>query len=339
MTMTPAAGLEMRAVPARRALQAGDYAAAETLFHQLALTDPGVEPAAELCTALQLWERGEFARAAASLRRFVNYQPPARLSWLKEEKLLAQDRLGDYQLSSQWEKTRGAIKDPAVALEKLHELNHKLKTKGSLAFRLAGEEAKVAAHVSELAEKRAVEEQKRETEETPRWNKAMVAERSAIAAYQFENARVILDKVKLTAASLQAERDKELQRALWLVEWKTKLISDINETGFAGPVTDVHGVRYDGPVRRATSNKLELKTRYGNIMTDWLNLSPTMLLTISTAFIRPAVSDLAERQWLSAIFASQTGQTHAANELATKAAEAKPEFRDLLPRFFPSGKK
>jgi hypothetical protein len=129
-----------------------------------------------------------------------------------------------------------------------------------------------------------------------------------------------------------------LQRARWLADWKAKLIGDINGTGFGGAVTDIHWMRYDGPVRRATPNKLELKTRYGSVMTDWPNLSLQMLLTMSTAFIRPAVSDLAERQWLSAVFASETGQAEAANKLAAKAAAAKPEFRDLLPRFFPAAK-
>jgi tRNA A-37 threonylcarbamoyl transferase component Bud32 len=336
--MTPG-DLRTQAAPALHELKAGDYAAAEMLFQQLALTEPGIEPAAELCAALQRWEHGEFARAAATFQQFVNYQPAPRLSWLNDEKALARDRLDDYQLSTQWEKTRVTIKDPEVALEKLREVIRKLKAKGRLAFQLADEETKIAGRLSKLAEKRALEEKKREAEETPRWNKAMMAESSAVAAYQFENARAILEMVELTAVSLQAERDKELQRALWLAEWKTKLIGDINKTGFAGTVTDVHGVRYDGPVRRATSDKLELKTRYGMVMTYWANLSPRMLLTISTAFIRPAVFDRAERQWLSAIFASQTGQTHAANELAMKAAEAKPEFRDLLSRFFPAGKK
>jgi hypothetical protein len=42
---------------------------------------------------------------------------------------------------------------------------------------------------------------------------------------------------------------------------------------------------------------------------------------------------------LSAIFASQTGQTEVANEFATQAATANPEFRDLLLRFFPDAKK
>ena len=122
-------------------------------------------------------------------------------------------------------------------------------------------------------------------------------------------------------------------------DWKGKLLADINGTGFGGAVTDIHGVKYDGPVRRASATEMELKTRYGRVMVRWLNLSPQMLLTMSTAFIRPGVSDIAERQWLSAIFAMQTGQVEAANDLAQKAAAAKAEFRDLLPRFFPGAGK
>jgi len=149
----------------------------------------------------------------------------------------------------------------------------------------------------------------------------------------------LLKKSTITAASLQSERDAEIQRAGWLADWKQKLISDINGTGYGGVVTDIHGVRYDGPVRRATKDKLELKTRYGSVMTSWLNLSPDMLLKMSIAFIRPGVVDVPERQWLCAIFAAHTGQTAAANELAEKAAAAKANFRDLLPRFFPTAKK
>jgi len=117
--------------------------------------------------------------------------------------------------------------------------------------------------------------------------------------------------------------------------WMFRFLSVVG----GGVVTDIHGVRYDGPVRRATKDKLELKTRYGSVMTGWLNLSPDMLLKMSIAFIRPGVVDVPERQWLCAIFAAHTGQTAAANELAEKAAAAKANFRDLLPRFFPTAKK
>jgi predicted Ser/Thr protein kinase len=200
---------------------------------------------------------------------------------------------------------------------------------------MADKEAKVAAQLRELSEQRRAKEKEYAVVETPGWQAALVAERKALAAYRFNNAVEILESIKLEAPSLQAERDHELQRALWLLQWKTKLISDINQTGFAGVVTDIHGLRYEGKVRRATPNELELRTRYGSVMSDWLNLSPEMLLKMATSFVHPAVADNAERQWLGAIFAEQTGQTRMANELAAKAARAKPEFRDLLPRFFP----
>ena len=308
---------------ARRELEAGHYATAEALFRELGSSVSNVQPAAELCAALQLWERGDFAQAATALRHFLEIKPLRQFAWLNDFKPLAQNRLDDYQLYTEWQKTRDASKDPEVALQRLRDVSGKLKAKGALAFQLADEEAKLAAQVAEVSQKKAADEKRRAAEEAPRWQAALVAERKLLAAYEFENAVALLEKSTITAASLQSERDAELQRAGWLADWKRKLISDINGTGYGGVVTDIHGVRYDGPVRRATKDKLELKTRYGSVMTGWLNLSPEMLLKMSTAFIRPGVADVPERQWLSAIFAAQTGQAAAANELAEKAAAAK----------------
>jgi len=45
---------------ARHELDAGHYAAAEALFREIAANEPNVQPMAELCAAMQLWERGEF---------------------------------------------------------------------------------------------------------------------------------------------------------------------------------------------------------------------------------------------------------------------------------------
>ncbi len=325
--------------PARRELQAGHYPTAEALFRELAAIAPNVQPAADLCAALQLWERGQFAQAASAFEHFTKLKLTPSLAWLKDYQPLAKDRLDDYARYTAWQESRDSISNPEVALKKIREVNRKLKAKGALSFQLADEEATIAARVSKMTEKRAAEEKERVAEEAPRWKDALMAERKPLAAYQFAEAKAALEKVKLTAPALQAERDDELLRLGWLADWKAKLISDINGTGYGGVVTDVHGVKYDGPVRRATSDKLELKTRYGSVMTSWLNLSPEMLLKMSTAFIRPSVSDLAERQWLSAIFAAQTGQAETANPLAKKAAEAKSDFRDLRPRFFPAAKK
>ncbi len=332
--------------PARAELQAGHYAAAEALFRQLGASAPALLPMADLCGALQLWERGSFAEAATALRKFRDLQPPGQFAWMNDAKPLAQVRLDDYQLYEEWQKTESATRDPEVRLKKVREISAKLKTKGALSFALADVEAKTAAEVSALAGQRAAADKQRAAEdaqraqtEMPSWKAALVAAQRAEAAYRFDDAIGALDKVQLTAGSLLAKRDTELQRARWLADWKTKLLDDINGVGYGGAITDIHGVRYDGPVRRATAHKFELKTRYGSVMTDWLNLSPQMLLTMSTAFIRPGVTDDPDRQWLSAIFAAQTGQKEAADRLAAAAANAKPQFRDLLPRFFPDAKK
>jgi hypothetical protein len=144
----------------------------------------------------------------------------------------------------------------------------------------------------------------------------------------------LLKKSTITAASLQSERDAEIQRAGWLADWKQKLISDINGTGYGGVVTDIHGVRYDGPVRRATKDKLELKTRYGSVMTGWLNLSPDMLLKMSIAFIRPGVVDVPERQWLRGAHRTNGGR----QRIGREGRGGKSEFSRSAAAFFPHRK-
>ncbi|MEO7725496.1 MAG: serine/threonine-protein kinase [Chthoniobacterales bacterium] len=342
----PAVDLSGQLPAARRELAEGHYGTAEALFRELAQNDPHFVPPAELCAGLTLWERGEFVQASAIFERFVKYQPPPQFVWLKEARPLAQDRIDDYRLYADWEKARDQTSDPEAALKNIRALSGKLKAKGPLAFRVTDEEAKLAAQGKERAarqaadaEKRAVTDKKLAATEEPRWQKAQATARQPLAAYRFENAVAILESTKLESQTLQAAREQELQRVRWLSKWKTTLISDLNQTGYGGVVTDIHGVKYDSPVRRATADKIELKTRYGSVMTDWRSLAPAMLLKMSTAFIRPGVSDLTERQWLSAIFAAQTGQTTAATELAGKAAEAKAEFRELRTRYFPEGKK
>ena len=106
------------------------------------------------------------------------------------------------------------------------------------------------APAHELSEQRRVKEKNDAAAETPRWQAALTSERNALAAYRFESAVEILEAIKLAAPSLQAEHDQELQRALWLLQWKTRLISDINQTGFGGIVTDRQGLRYEKGVRR-----------------------------------------------------------------------------------------
>jgi predicted Zn-dependent protease len=92
-TANPGANLQAQLESARHELEAGHYATAEALFRELGLSVSNVQPAAELCAALQLWERGDFAQAATALRRFLEIRPLRQFAWLNDFKPLAQNRL------------------------------------------------------------------------------------------------------------------------------------------------------------------------------------------------------------------------------------------------------
>ena len=116
----------------------------------------------------------------------------------------------------------------------------------------------------------------------------------------------------------------------WLAAWKKKLIDDLNRKQFSGTFADTAGAEYTG-MAGADDQSLALKLPYGVARVPWAKVPPTALLTISSSFIKPNMSDAADRQWLCAVYASTTNQTEAARQLAEAAANSKPEYRDQLP--------
>jgi hypothetical protein len=136
-----------------------------------------------------------------------------------------------------------------------------------------------------------------------------------------------------TAAHDQARKKPAQQfpqkKAQWLSDWRSRLIDDLNHRHLSGAIVDLNGAKYTG-IESATPDKLTMKVPYGTVQIDWGKLAPKTLLAISTSFIQPNASDTADRQWLSAVFASETGQTAAARQLAEAAAKSKSEYRDQI---------
>jgi hypothetical protein len=85
----------------------------------------------------------------------------------------------------------------------------------------------------------------------------------------------------------------------------------------------------------ATDEGLTMKLPYGIAWITWEKLSPQTLLMVSRSFINPIARDTADRQWRCAVFASETGQTEAARELADAAAKARPEYKEQISQLFP----
>jgi serine/threonine protein kinase len=169
------------------------------------------------------------------------------------------------------------------------------------------------------------------------WETALASYQQHIVLYDFVGARASIQAAHVSGRSLQKSQQTLDSIAKWLIDWKQKLIVDLNKKQFQGALTDTNGGQYTGIVG-ANSEQLMLKTRYGVVGARWPTLSPNMLLNLSTSFISPHAADAADRRWLCAAFASQTGQPETARRLAEAAAKAKPEYRrqiDLLYRSTP----
>ncbi|HAF03508.1 MAG TPA: hypothetical protein DCG89_06895, partial [Spartobacteria bacterium] len=156
----------------------------------------------------------------------------------------------------------------------------------------------------------------------------------------FVAAGAAIKDAQVTDPSLKQSQAAMLKRTQWLIDWKNKLIVDLNRTHFSGSIADIDGTQYNGIVG-ASLEQLMLKTRYGIVGLPWMKLQPKMLLAMSASFIWPEAPDAVDRQWLCAVFASETGQTDAARQFAETAAKAKPEYREqislLLSPVSPSG--
>jgi hypothetical protein len=166
------------------------------------------------------------------------------------------------------------------------------------------------------------------------WNKALANYRGQVALYQFAQAAEGIRNVKLIGAYYKPAKEVAEKRAQFMSEWKNTLIDDLNRTHFSRALTDSSGAQYTGIVS-ATDEGLTMKLPFGIAWITWDKLSPKEILAVSKSFIDPVARGAADRQWSCAVFASETGQTETARELAEAAARAKPEYMEQISVLFP----
>jgi predicted RNA-binding Zn-ribbon protein involved in translation (DUF1610 family) len=166
------------------------------------------------------------------------------------------------------------------------------------------------------------------------WNKALASYKEQVALYHFAQAAEEIRNVKLVGGYYRPAEEVTEKRALLMSDWKNALIDDLNRAHFSGTLTDNSGAEYTGIVS-GTDEGLTMKLPYGIAWITWDKLSPKEILAVSKSFIDPEVRGTADRQWRCAVFASETGQTEAARELAEAAARMKPEFKEQISVLFP----
>jgi hypothetical protein len=297
-----------------------------------------------LLSALKDVEQADVTDAIPLLKQFVGTQPGGKFVWIAEYKPLAQKYLDDSQLYADWKKEAKDSRNTAelsANLEKLRTVRKKLKTHSALSDELNASEKSLALRVTSQQEietgTRDQERKKILDREGPLWNAALANYNQKMATYDFSGARDAINAAKVSEASLREAQGILEKKAQWLVVWKNKLIKDINRTHFNGVITDMTGVQYDG-IDAATAQNVSMKIGpYGSAQVAWPKLPPKTLLVVSTSFIKPGAADAADRQWLSAVFAVDTGQIDTARSLADSAAKAKPEYgKNIGPLFAPT---
>ena len=293
--------------------------------------------------ALLLFGLKNVAEAAAKeaipmLEQFVAAQPGGQFAWIADYKPLAQKYLDDARLYAAL-KEKSSDQDFAKSPEYLKELRsvrNKLKMKSSLSAELMAEEKSIGPRIAtqQKTQNSNREEARRKIVdvEQPRLNAAIAAYKQNLAIYDFASAAAVMKSVQISDAELKVEQEMFQNKAQWLADWKAKLIDDLNRTRFAGAIKDVTGLDYIG-IDGATPQKLAAKNPYGIVQLDWAKFSPKTLFTVSAAFIKPNMSDAADRQWVCAVFAHETGQGEAALSLAQTAADAKPEYAQNMSIF------
>lgn len=226
------------------------------------------------------------------------------------------------------------MRDPAAALEKMREIRNTLTTRrailqnnlaaGKNVSRDAGEQRKGQAQGPPTLSKRG----------GLSWDEAVIAYNQEIGRYDFVAAIASIQDAQVSDPSLKQSQQTMVKIAQWLAGWKEKLIADLNQTHFSGALTDINGIQYTGLVG-ANHERLMLKTRYGITGSAWTMLTPKILLAISASFISPKAPEAADRQWLCATFASETGQMEEARQFVEAAAKAKPEYREQIALLLP----
>jgi hypothetical protein len=280
-------------------------------------------------------EQADVGDAILLLERFTTAQPGGRFPWIADYKPLARKFLEDAKLYAEWKKEPKEAANTAqlsANLEKLRQVRKNLKMHTALSDELNAEEKSLARRVADQQKTETTtrdQERKKILErEAPAWNAAVGNYRQRITTYDFAGARDAINSAKVSEPSLREAQAGLQKKAGWLVDWKNKLIDDLNRGHFSGAISE-GGAQYTG-IDGANLESLMLRNPYGSAQFPWTKLTPKTLLGVSTAFIRPNLPDAADRQWLSAVFAAETGDPATANELAEKAAAAKPEYRNQI---------
>jgi len=287
--------------------------------------------------ALKDWELGKFDDANTILSAFILSVPQEPFTWISDYKPIAQKYAGEY---AEYQKIKEAIAAADTA-EKRAAVLTRIKALS------AQSHGKMVARLDELQR----EPEKKDTGQADAAAQRASAQREAdaqtlatarakyaslCASYQFAEARAAVQSAKVSDPDIAQQRDVLVKKADWLVKFKTILINDLNAAGFPETIRKKTGAVVPGGIKKASETQLQAQTPYGFIPIAWQDVSAPTLLAMASYFTKSATSPAlaADRNWVSGVFAYESGLTKEARELLAQAAQTKAEYRDQLGLFY-----
>ena len=168
------------------------------------------------------------------------------------------------------------------------------------------------------------------------WQAAREAYQKMVGAGRFDEARSVIDQVRLTQPDYRHTRELIAARARLLVAFKKTILNDFKVAGgYPQPVRSLQGITYPHGIQGDEGDMLLAGTPYGKIGVPWTDFSPAVYLAVASYYADASRNpqQAATRRWLAANYALENGHPAEAKTLANAAADAVPRYRQELAQF------
>ena len=302
------------------------------------------EPLAFLIAGLRCWDDGDFEDCIALLRRFQKAAPAGEDAWVADYRPLVARYLEEYgtfrDLSADLAGADTSPKTAEAALKKIPDALRAIRSK-KLAEKLAALETEARQKVSAAATAADLAMTQKHADAEAAEEKLLTAAKLKIKElsenYRFTEAASLIRAVDVKLDRNISERDLLTRRVDWLVEFKKRLIEDINASGYPAQLVKRNGQKLLGIASRADDMQLEMRVQFGTLPSvKWTDLGPMTILQMARTFMRPTLTQpaLADREWQAGVFCLFEQLFTEGQALMDDAVARKPEYQNDRAQFF-----
>ncbi len=302
------------------------------------------EPLAFLIAGLSRWDDGDFEGSIALLRRLQKAAPAGEDAWVADYRPLVARYLEEYgtfrDLSTDLAGAATSPKTAEAALKRIPDALRAIRSK-KLAEKLAALETEARQKVTAAGVAADLALKQKQADAGAAEEKLLTAAKLKIKElsenYRFTEAAALIRAVDVKLDRNISERDLLTRRVDWLVEFKKRLIEDINASGYPAQLVRKNGQKLLGIASRADDLQLEMRVQFGTLPSvKWTDISAMTILQMARTFMRPTLPQpaLADREWQAGVFCLFEQLFPEGQALMDDAVARKPDYQNDRAQFF-----